>query len=156
LPQTVSLLDSRQRLLTSIFMEVLRRFTDAQDLVYAQVCAELRAGRKRTHWMWFIFPQLRGLGHSGMAQRFAIGSLAEAEAYLAHPVLGSRLKESTELANGIQNRTAEEIFGNPDHLKFRSSLTLFAAASPAGSVFDTALKKYFDGHPDQRTLDLLG
>jgi uncharacterized protein (DUF1810 family) len=130
----------------------LRRFLDAQAPVIDQVLAELRAGRKRTHWMSFIFPQIAGLGSSPMAQQYAISGSTEAIAYLAHPTLGPRLRECTELVNQIPNRTIEEIFGYPDDLKFRSSITLFAAAAPAGAFFQRALEKYFGGQPDSATL----
>jgi uncharacterized protein (DUF1810 family) len=120
----------------------LERFVAAQDPVIDQVRAELRAGRKRTHWMWFVFPQLRGLGHSEMARRYAISSPEEAAAYLAHPVLGPRLVECTGLVNRIEGRTLEEIFGYPDNLKFCSSMKLFAGAASGHQVFKTALEKY--------------
>ena len=126
----------------------LQRFVDAQAPVYRQVCAELRQGRKQSHWMWFVFPQLRGLGHSPMAEKFGISSQGEAEAYLRHPILGPRLRECTELVNRIEERTVEEIFGYPDHLKFRSCMTLFASASSDNEVFLKALRKYF---PDTTT-----
>jgi uncharacterized protein (DUF1810 family) len=132
----------------------LDRFVRAQDPVLAQVRRELAEGRKRSHWMWFVFPQLRGLGHSAMAQRYAIGSLAEARAYLAHPVLGPRLVECTALVNRVEGRSAHEIFGSPDDLKFRSCMTLFALAQPAAPVFREALEKYFGGAPDPRTREL--
>jgi len=130
----------------------------AQAPVYAQVCAELGAGRKQSHWMWFIFPQLQGLGSSAMAQRYAIASLAEAHAYLAHPLLGERLRECTRLVNRIPGRTIEAIFGHPDDLKFRSCMTLFARAAgeEAGErVFSAALTRYFAGAVDPRTVQLL-
>ena len=135
----------------------LQRFLDAQAPVYESVLAELRAGRKRSHWMWFIFPQLAGLGHSEMARRFAIASLAEARAYLAHPVLGSRLRECARLVNAVEGRSIQEIFGYPDNLKFHSCVTLFARATATAStdVFDGALRKYFDGNPDVETLTRL-
>jgi uncharacterized protein (DUF1810 family) len=134
----------------------LERFVLAQDPVFDRVCAELAAGRKRSHWMWFIFPQLRGLGSSPMAQRYAIASLDEARAYLAHPVLGERLRRCTELVNGVHGRTVQEIFGYPDELKFRSSMTLFAhAAAAAPEPFVAALEKYFGGEEDSRTRQLL-
>lgn len=126
-----------------------------------QVRSELRAGRKRTHWMWFVFPQLRGLGHSPTAQFYAIASLEEAEAYLADPVLGPRLRECTRLVNEIDGRTLGEIFGFPDDLKFRSCMTLFAraverrAAFPEDQIFRRALEKYFGGQEDPRTLERL-
>ncbi len=131
----------------------LQRFVDAQASIYAQVCAELRDGRKQSHWMWFIFPQIEGLGHSEMARRFAISSRDEAVAYLAHPVLGPRLRECTSLVNRIEGRTAREILGSPDDLKFRSSMTLFAAATPDNEVFKEALQKYFEGVGDPATLE---
>lgn len=131
----------------------LERFVEAQEPAIDGVMAELRAGRKRTHWMWFVFPQIRGLGHSGMAQRFAISSLAEAKAYLRHPVLGSRLRECTHLVNAIEGRRIEEIFGYPDDLKFRSSMTLFAHAAASDQVFSAALRKYFGGAEDPLTLE---
>lgn len=134
----------------------LGRFTEAQDKVFAAVRAELRAGRKRTHWMWFIFPQLAGLGGSPMARLYALSGIAEARAYLAHPVLGPRLQECTRLVNAVHGSTALEIFASPDHLKFRSSMTLFARAAGVESVFNVALTKYFDGAPDPLTLSLLG
>ena len=130
----------------------LERFVRAQSAVYEDVLAELRAGRKRSHWMWFVFPQIAGLGHSEMARRYAIGSLDEAKAYLSHPVLGSRLRECTRLVNAVQERSLEEIFGSPDDLKFRSSMTLFARAAGDGGVFEAALEKYFRGQPDGETL----
>lgn len=133
----------------------LQRFVEAQNPVYQRVLSELREGRKRTHWMWFIFPQIRGLGHSELAQRFSIGSLYEAEAYFEHPILGPRLRECSGLVNAIQNRTIEDIFGYPDHLKFRSSMTLFAQAVPGEKVFNEALDKYFAGSPDEFTVSRL-
>ena len=132
----------------------LRRFVVAQDPVIDQVRRELRAGAKRTHWMWFVFPQLRGLGTSGMAQRYAIASLDEARAYLEHPVLGERLVDCTRLVVDVEGRSLGQIFGAPDDAKFRSSMTLFAAASGA-RLFDEALAKYCDGVPDPRTIALL-
>src|SRR5262245_50096347 len=133
----------------------LQRFVDAQSGVIDQVYAELRAGQKRSHWMWFIFPQIRGLGSSRMAQEFAISSLTEATAYVAHPVLGPRLRASTELVNAIEGRSTKEILGYPDHLKFHSSMTLFARADPDELVFHAALQKFFGGNFDQSTLDRL-
>jgi uncharacterized protein (DUF1810 family) len=134
----------------------LERYVRAQDPVFAQVCAELAAGRKQSHWMWFIFPQFRGLGSSPMAQRYAIGSLAEARAYLAHPLLAERLRTCTQLVNRVEGRTAQAIFGYPDYLKFRSSMTLFArAAAGASEPFDEALAKYFAGEADPLTRELL-
>ena len=133
----------------------LQRFVDAQAPVFEQVLAELRAGRKRTHWMWFIFPQVAGLGTSPMAQRYAIFGHNEAEAYLQHPILGPRLLQCTQLVNQVSNRTMDEIFGYPDDLKFRSSITLFSAVDPTEAVFRAALDKYFAGQPDTSTLALL-
>jgi uncharacterized protein (DUF1810 family) len=131
----------------------LQRFVDAQASVYPQVLAELRHGQKQTHWMWFIFPQLAGLGHSAMARRFALRSRDEAVAYLAHGILGARLRECTALVNTIEGRTIREIFGSPDDQKFCSSMTLFAEAS-SDPAFSGALAK-FCSRADQRTLDLL-
>jgi uncharacterized protein (DUF1810 family) len=133
----------------------LQRFVDAQNPVYEQVCAELRNGRKASHWMWFIFPQLRGLGSSPTATTFGISSREEAQAYLAHPVLGKRLRDCTLLVNEAEGRSAEQIFGYPDVLKFRSSMTLFASVTPDDQVFKHALQKYFDGEPDRLTLERL-
>lgn len=133
----------------------LARFVDAQEPMIDEVKRELRSGRKRSHWMWFVFPQIGGLGRSEMARRYAIGSLAEARAYLAHPVLGPRLQECTELVNAIDGRTANEVFGSPDDLKFRSSMTLFEAAADDPSPFATALGKYYDGERDPKTLQRL-
>lgn len=116
------------------------------------VRAELRAGRKRTHWMWFVFPQLSGLGHSAMAERYAIGSLAEAKDYAAHPVLGPRLRECTERVLAVPDRTVHDIFGSPDDLKFHSCMTLFARAVPEDALFRTALERCFDGREDPLTL----
>ena len=129
----------------------LARFVQAQDPVLAQVRRELSQGSKRSHWMWFVFPQLQGLGSSAMARHYALASLAEARAYLAHPVLGSRLTECTELVNQVSGRTVHEIFGSPDDLKFHSSMTLFAAAQPDATAFREALAKYFGGVPDPLT-----
>jgi len=156
----------------------LTRYVAAQQPVFARVCAELAAGRKQTHWMWFVFPQLRGLGSSPMAERYGIGSLEEARAYLAHPLLGERLRHCTQLVNGVDGRSAEEIFGYPDYLKFRSCMTLFAAAAGeqegagprsaggamrgtataqgADRVFGEALARYFAGEGDPLTREALG
>lgn len=133
----------------------LQRFVTAQDPVFAQVRAELQRGSKEGHWMWFVFPQLKGLGHSSMAEKFGISSRAEAEAYLQHPILGPRLTECTELVNLVNGRSIEQILGYPDNLKFRSSMTLFNQVAPANRVFTDALQKYFDGLPDQLTLNRL-
>lgn len=134
----------------------LQRFVDAQASDYARALAEIRAGRKRSHWMWYIFPQLDGLGTSSMARRYAIQSLAEAEAYLRHPVLGPRLIEIAEAVVQHEGLTAHNIFGSPDDLKLHSCATLFAQASPPGSVFHRLIVKYFAGRPDRKTLELLG
>ena len=133
----------------------LHRFIEAQDQVYASVLDELRAGRKRGHWMWYIFPQIEGLGGSAMAQKYAISSQAEAEAYLEHPILGSRLRECTQLVLAVEGRSAEDIFYYPDNLKFRSCMTLFEQAATDNKIFREALLKYFNGKPDQLTLDFL-
>src|SRR6266540_2946490 len=130
----------------------LQRFVDAQQPVYETVLSELRAGRKRSHWMWFIFPQISGLGRSVTSQTFAVSSLAEAAAYVAHPTLGPRLRECTVLVAGIEGRSVEEIFDSPDDLKFHSSMTLFAQAAPREPIFAACLQKYFGGKPDPRTL----
>jgi uncharacterized protein (DUF1810 family) len=133
----------------------LQRFVDAQDRVFEDVLSELREGHKRSHWMWFVFPQIRGLGRTGMAWDFGIASRAEAEAYLDHPVLGPRLRECTRLVNRIKGRSARQILGTPDDLKFRSSMTLFAGVTPDSAVFEEALRKYYAGERCQRTLDFL-
>jgi uncharacterized protein (DUF1810 family) len=132
----------------------LQRFVDAQAPVYSRVVEELRGGRKRSHWMWFVFPQIAGLGHSEMAQRFAISSREEALAYLAHPLLGSHLRECTALVNAVEGKSLLDILGSPDDLKFRSSMTLFNAVG-SEPEFSAALAKFFDGKVDQRTLELL-
>ena len=131
----------------------LQRFLEAQAGVYEQVLAELRAGRKHSHWIWFIFPQIAGLGHSPTAQHYAIRSLSEAEAYMQHPVLGARLHECTVIVNHIDGSSIHQIFGSPDDLKFRSSMTLFARATNDNKLFLTALEKYFSGEPDALTLE---
>jgi uncharacterized protein (DUF1810 family) len=133
----------------------LQRFVDAQRDVYEQVRSELREGRKRSHWMWFIFPQIAGLGRSHMAEAFAIGSKDEAAAYLDHSVLGPRLRECTELVTQVQGRTLEQILGYPDNLKFRSSMTLFAQAGADNQIFFAALAKYCNGELDPATLERL-
>jgi uncharacterized protein (DUF1810 family) len=133
----------------------LERFTKAQDPVYARVVSELRRGRKRSHWIWYIFPQLRGLGMSATSQRFGIGGLDEARAYLAHPVLGLRLVECVELMLSHRGTSAEAILGRLDALKFRSCLTLFAEAAPADTVFTLALERFFGAIRDPLTLGLL-
>ena len=131
----------------------LQRFVQAQAEVWEQARAELRAGEKRTHWMWFVFPQIHGLGSSPMAVRYAIGSRAEAEAYLAHPVLGPRLRELSQIVTELEGRSIKQIFGYPDDLKFHSSMTRFGEI--AGGGFAQALRKCFDGKKDQATLDRL-
>ena len=133
----------------------LSRFTKAQGPVFEQVCSELSSGRKRGHWMWFIFPQIKGLGHSPTAIEFAISSRAEAEAYLEHPILGPRLRQCTKLVLNVEGRAIQDIFGYPDDLKFRSSMTLFANTTQDNQVFKDALDKYFGGESDRRTLELL-
>jgi uncharacterized protein (DUF1810 family) len=136
----------------------LLRFVNAQESVYSQVLEELTAGRKRTHWMWFIFPQLRGLGHSAMAQRYAIRDLDQATRYLADPILGSRLRHDVRLMIGHKGKSALEILGSPDDLKLRSCLTLFGQAASDNSdrmLFIEALDQFYGGEPDSRTLELL-
>ena len=133
----------------------LERFVAAQDGVYEAALAEIRAGRKRSHWMWFVFPQIDGLGFSATSKRFAVRSRAEAEAYVAHPVLGARLIECAQALLGLDRTSAEEIFGEVDALKLRSSATLFAAVSSEGSLFHRILERYFGGAQDERTLQLL-
>ena len=133
----------------------LGRFLVAQDSVFEEVLSELRDGRKRTHWMWFVFPQIRGLGHSPMSERFAIASLQEAKAYLAHPILESRLRECTQLVNAVEGRSISQIFGNPDDMKFRSCMTLFAHATSDNRIFHDALQKYFAGKRDPTTMELI-
>ena len=133
----------------------LSRFLEAQAGIYESALAEIRAGRKQSHWMWFIFPQVAGLGFSATSQHFAIKSRAEAEAYLAHPVLGARLNECAEAALEVKDRSADDVFGPVDAMKLRSSATLFAAVSPHGSVFQRILDRYFQGRADDRTNELL-
>ena len=133
----------------------LQRFVGAQARNYADALAELRRGRKTSHWMWYVFPQIAGLGSSAMAQTYAIGSLDEARAYLAHKVLGARLRECVAAVTALNGRSAHEIFGSPDDLKFRSCLTLFHAAAPDEPLFGEALARYFAGEPDPRTLEKL-
>ena len=133
----------------------LQRFVDAQSDSFERASGELRKGRKQSHWMWFIFPQLRGLGHSPMANKYGISSLQEAEAYLKHSVLGARLRHCTELVLKIEGVSAEQIFGTPDDLKFRSCMTLFAGTGGDNRIFEEALQNYFGGKPDQMTLDRL-
>ena len=133
----------------------LQRFLDAQESIYEEVIQELRQGRKTRHWMWYIFPQIKGLGRTSTAQKFAISSLEEAQAYLKNPTLESRLRECTRLVLDIENRDIREIFGYPDDLKFRSSMTLFLYATKDNKIFNDALLKYFAGQPDQLTLNLI-
>jgi uncharacterized protein (DUF1810 family) len=141
-------------------MADLERFVSAQDRVTDAVSRELAAGSKQSHWMWFVFPQIAGLGHSSTAQHYAMASLDEAQAYLKHPVLGARLREWTGLVLDVDGKSAQHIFGYPDDLKFRSSMTLFERAAEAAGddadVFRQALEKYYDGSPDEKTLALLG
>lgn len=134
----------------------LERFVDAQAPVYRNVVEELRVGRKRSHWMWFVFPQLRGLGGSPTAVHYGIVSLEEARAYLRHELLGPRLRECARLVNQVQGRSAGDIFGSPDDLKLRSSMTLFARATDDNDDFVALLDKYYDGQEDQLTLARLG
>jgi uncharacterized protein (DUF1810 family) len=136
----------------------LERFLSAQEGVYDKACAELRAGEKQSHWMWFLFPQIQGLGSSEAARRYAISSLEEAHAYLEHPVLGQRLRDCTAIVTGLEGRSAEEIFGYPDYLKFHSSMTLFAHAATISEedlIFSQALDKYFAGREDAATVQRL-
>jgi uncharacterized protein (DUF1810 family) len=134
----------------------LQRFVDAQRDIYDQILLELTAGEKRTHWMWFVFPQIRGLGRSLTAQRFAMSTLEEARAYLDHPVLGPRLRECAQLVNQVEGRSIVEIFGHPDDRKFHSSMTLFARATTKNREFVDALARYFGGLEDPGTLQRLG
>jgi uncharacterized protein (DUF1810 family) len=133
----------------------LQRFVDAQNEVFEQVCAELREGKKESHWMWFIFPQLLGLGTSEVAVHFAITSRDEAQMYLKHTVLGPRIRDCTRLVNLVEGRSINQIFGYPDDLKFRSSMTLFAMSTSENKIFNDALQKYFCGEPDRLTLERL-
>ncbi|MDQ2895115.1 MAG: DUF1810 domain-containing protein [Actinomycetota bacterium] len=135
----------------------LQRFVEAQDggLIYETACSELRAGRKRSHWMWFVFPQLAGLGKTPTSQRYAIASRQEAEEYLAHPVLGPRLTNAAEILRQLRGLSATDVFGGIDAMKLRSSMTLFASARPGNPVFQQVLDAYFDGVPDEATGRLL-
>ncbi|MFL6442785.1 MAG: DUF1810 domain-containing protein [Candidatus Sulfotelmatobacter sp.] len=133
----------------------LERFVSAQQAIYPQVVSELRAGYKTSHWMWFVFPQIRGLGRSPISLEYAISSREEAAAYLQHPILGPRLKECTRLVLALEGQSTEHIFGSADDMKFRSSMTLFAQVSPDDEIFARALQQYFHGVPDQLTLDRL-
>lgn len=134
-------------------MTDLSRFVAAQDRVWTNVIAELAAGRKRTHWMWFVFPQIKGLGHSAMAERYAIASLDEARTYLAHPVLGPRLADCVDLLLAIEGRSANEVMGSPDDVKLRSSMTLFARAAEDPAPFRAVLDKWYGGSEDPRTVE---
>ena len=133
----------------------LERFVSAQSKSYDAALAELANGQKRSHWMWYIFPQIAGLGHSAMAQRYAISSLKEAKAYLTHPVLGDRLRECCEQLLQLEGCTAHQVFGSPDDLKLRSSMTLFSAAADGDSVFGRVLRKYYQGQADSATQEIL-
>ena len=133
----------------------LQRFVDAQDAVYARVKEELARGAKASHWMWFVFPQLKGLGRSAIAQHYGIASREEAQAYWRHPVLGPRLKECTELVVAVAGKTALQVFGPPDDLKFCSSMTLFERVVPDEPAFGRAIEKYFGGARDARTIGLM-
>ncbi|QEL24740.1 DUF1810 domain-containing protein [Bosea sp. F3-2] len=135
----------------------LQRFVDAQESTWAAALAEVKAGRKRSHWIWFVFPQMRGLGFSSTSEFYGIGSLEEARAYLAHPVLGPRLVAITEAVLTHEGRSANAIFGSPDDMKLRSSMTLFDAASGDGAnPYRAVLRRFFGDIPDPRTLELLG
>jgi uncharacterized protein (DUF1810 family) len=133
----------------------LARFVQAQERSYAHALAEIKRGRKESHWMWYIFPQFLGLGHSETSRRYSIKSVAEAKTYLQHPILGPRLVECCEATVAVEGRSAHQIFGSPDDLKLNSCATLFAHVSPTGSVFHRLLDKYFDGTPDDKTRHLL-
>lgn len=134
----------------------LARFVEAQQGTFEQACVELRRGRKTGHWMWFIFPQIAGLGFSEMSQRYAIGSVEEAQAYLGHSVLGPRLREVCGIVSAIEGRTVYQVFGSPDDMKLRSSMTLFAHATEENGEFVEVIRKYFGGEWDERTLELMG
>jgi uncharacterized protein (DUF1810 family) len=134
----------------------LSRFVQAQEHDYEQALSEITAGRKRSHWMWYIFPQFDGLGFSSTSKRYAIKTLAEADAYLAHPILGPRLVACAEAALNVVGKSATQVFGSPDDMKLKSSATLFAHVSHEGSVFHRLLEKYFDSKPDEKTLELIG
>jgi uncharacterized protein (DUF1810 family) len=134
----------------------LSRFVQAQEADYERAFEEIRTGRKLTHWMWYVFPQYAGLAYSATSKKYAIQSIAEAEAYLRHPLLGPRLLAISETLLALEGRSAAEVFGSPDDVKLRSCATLFAKVSPAGSVFERLLGKYFEGQPDERTLLLIG
>ena len=133
----------------------LQRFVDAQETSYADALAEIEAGQKRSHWMWYVFPQFAGLGYSPTSRHYAIASLAEARAYLDHPLLGQRLLECTAALLRVQGRSARQIFGSPDDMKLRSSATLFAQAAGPEAPFARLLERFFDAEPDPRTLELI-
>jgi uncharacterized protein (DUF1810 family) len=133
----------------------LQRFLNAQEDIYPDVIRELNQGRKESHWMWYIFPQIKGLGNSHISQKYALGSLEEATAYVQHPILGYRLHECTEIIVSTEGYSVEKIFGYPDHLKFHSSMTLFSQVENHNPIFDSALSKYFDNQKDHLTLDVL-
>ncbi|MFA0812409.1 DUF1810 domain-containing protein [Microbulbifer epialgicus] len=133
----------------------LARFVEAQRNSYETALAELQRGKKRSHWMWYIFPQIVGLGHSAMAQQYGVKTLGEAKAYLDHPQLGKRLKECCDTLLEIQDRTAHQVFGSPDDMKLKSCMTLFALASGSGNIFEKVLQKYYQGQKDPRTLEIL-
>lgn len=133
----------------------LRRFTRAQETIYASALAEISSGRKKSHWMWFVFPQMLGLGNSPTSLHFAIKGRDEARQYLMHPVLGTRLRECADAVLAIEDRSIAEVFGHPDDLKLKSSMTLFETVAGQGSVFSRVLDKFFQGERDSRTLDLL-
>jgi uncharacterized protein (DUF1810 family) len=133
----------------------LRRFVEAQEPVFGHVRSELAEGRKRTHWMWFVFPQISGLGFSAMSRKYALSGWAEAQAYLAHPVLGTRLRDCAMLVDALEGKSAVDIFGPVDARKFQSCMTLFAAVADGQNIFDGALQKYFAGEEDRETLDRL-
>ena len=147
---------AEQRTFTSADAYDLARFVRAQEPDYDQAMSEIRAGRKRSHWMWYIFPQFDGLGVSSTSRQYSIKSVAEAEAYLRHPILGPRLLESVQAVLGVEGQSALEVFGSPDDMKLRSCATLFACVSPAGSVFEQLLDRYFGGEHDDKTLRLVG
>lgn len=137
-------------------MSDLKRFLDAQENDFAQALAEIKSGRKQSHWMWYIFPQIKGLGYSSTSKFYAINDRTEAENYLAHPVLGGRLIEISNAALAVEDKTANQIFGSPDDAKLKSSMTLFGALENTDPVFQKVLDKYFGGAKDTKTLELLG
>lgn len=145
-----------ERLLSTADPHDLGRFLVAQEGEYHRALSEIKSGKKRYHWMWYIFPQLDGLGLSAMAKRYSIKSVAEARAYLGHSLLGQRLLECSAAVVDVDGRSATDIFGSPDDVKLRSCATLFACVSPPGSAFELLLEKYYGGEGDERTLELLG